>query len=151
MYLPMKLLNHLGLAVYRQLHLMHLLNSLLARVVLRYTLLNLRVMHVIAHLSIILILILMSKTISTSRQSLIQIAWTSCKLRVYLLIELLDRVDAQSRVLHRRIEVRHFLLSVQVGKIRNGAVHVHRLVKVDWFNWVWHLNRFQLSRKIAYV
>jgi len=84
-------------------------------------------MHIIVHGSIILILILVSKTIPTSRQALIKIVWTnsSCNLRVYLLIELLHRVDAQPGVLHRRIKVRHFLLGVQVSKIRNGAIHVH--------------------------
>lgn len=98
--MSMKLLNHLGLAMYGQLHLMHLLDGLLAGVILRNALLNLRVMHIIAHLSIVLVLILMCKTISTSRQPLIQITCTSCQLRIYLLIELLHWVDAQSWVLH---------------------------------------------------
>jgi len=147
----MELLNHLGLAVNGHLHLSHLEGCLLVRVVLRYTLLNLWIMHIVCKLSKVLILILVSKTISTSRQPLIKIVWTSWNLWINLLIKLLHRVDAQSWVLHRWIKVCHFLLRVQVGKIRNRAIHVHRLVKVDWFNWVWHLHRFLLSCKIIYV
>ena len=147
----MKLLNHLGLAVDGHLHLLHLLNGLLVRVVCRYSLLYLGIMHVIAQRSEVLKLILLSKTISTSRQSLIKIAGTPRKLRVNLLIKLLHRVDAQSRVLHRWIKVWHFLLGVQVSKIWNRAINVLRLVKVDWFNWVWHLNGFLLSCEVINV
>lgn len=132
----MKLLNHLGLAVNSHLHLLHLLNGLLVRVICRYTLLNLGIMHVIAQWSEVLKLIL---------------AGNSCNLWVNLLIKLLYWVDAQSRVLHRWIKVWHFLLSVQVSKIRNRAINVLRLVKVDWFNWVWHLNGFLLSCEVIYV
>ena len=90
----MKLLNHLGLAVNSHLHLLHLLNSLLIRVVCSLTRLNLIIMHIIAQRPKVLILILMSKTISTPRQPLINIAGPSRKLRVNLLIKLLNWIDA---------------------------------------------------------
>ena len=57
-------------------------------------------MHVIAQRSKVLILILVRKTVSTSRQPLIQIAGTSRKLWVNLLIKLLNWIDTQSRILH---------------------------------------------------
>lgn len=142
--LAMELLYHLGLAVDCKLHLVHLLDCLLTAIILRNTLLQLSIMHIVAHLPIILILILMRKTVSTPTQPLIQISSRSCNLRVNLLpSKLLRRIDAQSRILHARIKLRHLLL--RVCKIRNRIININRrLDKVNWFYRIWHLNWFLL-------
>ena len=127
--------------MYRQSHLMHLLHSLL---------LYLRVVHVVTHLSIVLVLVLVRKAVPASREHLVHVSLSSGKLRICnLLIVRLHRDDAQSRVLHGGVELAHFLLSVQVRKVWNRAVNVHRFVEIDRLHRIWHRKRFHLRREIV--
>ena len=109
-------------------------------------------MHVVAHLSVVLVLVLVRKAVPASRKHLVHVSLSSRKLRISnLLVVRLHRVDAQSRVLHGWIELAHFLVRVQVRKVRNRVVNVHGFVEIDRLHRIWHRERFHLRREIVNV